>query len=142
MSAEATIRCFIPLAYANAAIDASALPTFLFLFLFLAVNAHLFDIRDLDSDCRSGVRTLPLMLGVRGARRVCFGLILTAALVAVLGWAHDSAAPSPEVVLAWVGVNMLALSLVHSDRPRAWYDIWVDGLLFVPAATIGLRYIF
>lgn len=128
----------LPLAYAGAPIGPSAIPTFLFLFLFLAVNVHLFDIRDIESDRRAGVVTLPVLIGVRGTRRACLAMVWLAWLLVGSAWIATIAAPPPEVVLPWLIATGLVLSLARPDTPRGWYDLRVDGSLFLPALMIGI----
>ncbi len=58
----------IPLAYAAVKPDSIATLLALFLLILTNTNSHLFDVRDVTSDQKKGVLTLPLLVGVQGNR--------------------------------------------------------------------------
>jgi len=57
-----------------------------FIFTKIMVNSVLFDLRDVEGDSASGVRTLPQVLGVKGVRRLLFLLNATLVLWLVVCW--------------------------------------------------------
>ncbi|MEM9804154.1 MAG: UbiA family prenyltransferase [Cyanobacteria bacterium P01_D01_bin.56] len=128
----------VPLAYAKASLSLSAGLTSLFLFIFIGTNAHLFDVRDLESDRQAGVLTLPLLVGVSRNRQIWSVLnVLTVVLVS-WGWLHQLSVPPPAVVIPCLAVNLTALRLIQPDTPRAMYNICLDGCLFIPGVIVLL----
>ena len=55
-----------------------------FLFGLVLCNVCFFDLRDRVDDARAGIRTVPVMLGVAGTRRLCLTLCLGVALAATV----------------------------------------------------------
>lgn len=131
----------VPLAYAGAPFTLSAGLTSFFLLIFIGTNSHLFDVRDLDSDRKAGVLTLPRLIGVPGNRWTWLALNLLALVVVGWGWAHQLAVPPPEVVIPCVGINIMALWLIQPDTPRNLYSIGIDGYLFLPSIIVGLTHV-
>ncbi len=121
----------LPLAYAEASFDHKAALTTCFIFAFVGSNSNLFDIRDLESDAKKGVLTLPLMVGVRGTRLILtvMNLIMLAIMV---GYGNTlMVAFYPEIFGATI-LTLLLIWMVNEKTPRLFYDLVIDGLLFVP----------
>lgn len=122
----------VPLAYAGVLFGESAALTALFLLIFTGTNSHLFDVRDLKSDQKKGVLTLPLIVGVRGNRLIWTALNLS--LLAFVGcfWTIGLRFPAIEVVFPVVMINLAFIWLLSPDSPRNIYNIGLDGCLFLP----------
>lgn len=127
----------IPLAYAEVAFSPAAALTGYFLLIFVGTNAHLFDVRDLDADRQAGVVTLPLLVGVAGNRAIWLLLNLSTILAVGWGWAIGLAVPPPEVVFTCVGANLALLHWTRPDTNRAFFDVYIDGSLFLPCLLLG-----
>ena len=121
----------LPLAYAGVGFDRVAGFTTLFMFVFIVTNSHTFDIRDLESDREKGVSTLPIIVGVRGAKIVLTLLNLTMLLGMIWGWITGIIAFYPEIIVA-TAITLIYLWTVDSKTPRNVYNILIDGILFVP----------
>lgn len=121
----------LPLAYAGREFDLTAALTTLFLFVFIVSNSHTFDLRDIDSDRDKGVTTLPLMVGVRGTRIVLTVLNLFMLLVMLIAWKTNNLDYYPEILLS-TEITIIYVWLVKPQMPRSLYNIWIDGVLFVP----------
>jgi 4-hydroxybenzoate polyprenyltransferase len=128
----------IPLAYAGQPFTESAGITSLFLLIFVGTNSHLFDIRDLQSDKRAGMQTLPGLVGVTGNRRIWFVLNGLALAIVAWGWTQSLLVPEPAIALPCVAVNVIALCLVNPTTPRSTYSILIDGYLFLPGVVVGV----
>lgn len=128
----------VPLAYAGQPFTLSAGFTSLFLLVFVGTNSHLFDVRDLRSDDKAGVQTLPSLVGVNGNRRIWFGLNGLALAVVAWGWIQSLLVPEPVIVLSCIAVNLIALCLVKPTTPRSLYSILIDGYLFLPSVIVGI----
>ena len=99
----------VPLAYAGVVFEQLAALTALFLLIFTGTNSHLFDVRDLKSDQKKGVLTLPLIVGVRGNRLIwtCLNLALLALLSRF--WATGLNSPALEVVFPVLVINIILI---------------------------------
>ena len=127
----------LTLAYAGAEFDSTAALTTLFMFVFIGSNSHTFDIPDVESDREKGVLTLPLMVGVRGAKIILTLLNGVMLLAMVWGWTTGVIAFHPEVLLA-TSITLLYIWSLDRNTPRKTYDIAIDGILFVPALSHGV----
>ena len=121
----------VPLAYSKAQFDASAALVTLFMFVFIVTNSHTFDIRDVESDSKKGVVTLPIMVGIEGTKVVLTVMNLSMLLTIISAWLTDALAYHPEIILA-TSVNLVYVWTVNSDTPRWVYTIWIEGCLFIP----------
>ncbi len=128
----------VPLAYAEQPFTLPAGITSLFLLIFVGTNSHLFDVRDLQSDKKAGVQTLPGLVGVTGNRRIWFVLNGLALAVVAWGWVQSLQVPEPAIALPCIAVNLIALSLVKPTTPRSVYSILIDGYLFLPGVILGV----
>lgn len=123
----------VPLAYADAAFDWAAALLTLFLLVFIGSNSHMFDVRDVDSDQKKGVLTMPLIAGVRGTRAIW--TILNLVMLLLLGWGFLTGlpVPAPGVVVPATLVTFVYIWTLGTKTPRNVYNIWIDGCLFLPA---------
>ncbi len=122
----------VPLAYANAGLDRSAILISLFLLIFIGTNSHLFDLRDVRSDFNKGVLTLPLMIGIKETRLLFTALNLLVLLGAIWYWVSELAILSPLTIGLATLINIAIVWLPTPETPRNIYNIWIDGCLFLP----------
>ncbi|ACB53584.1 hypothetical protein cce_4236 [Crocosphaera subtropica ATCC 51142] len=127
----------LPCAYAN--YQPQGLPfilTTLFLFIFIVTNSHSFDLRDMDSDQKKGVITLPLMLGID--RMKILLSILNVSVLALWVWAWSSfVVPfKPEIIVS-ILITLFYLWMLKPSTSRPVYSIVIDGFLFVPLLVHG-----
>jgi 4-hydroxybenzoate polyprenyltransferase len=105
----------------------------------LLANMILCDARDLAGDRAGGVVSLPQWAGPHGTERLLWALMGTSALLAAV---LAVAGPEPRRLqwLALLPAGALYLSglIVAVRRPRSerFYERWVEGLLFLPAAVL------
>ncbi len=128
----------VPLAHAEAPFTSSAGLTALFMLIFVGTNSHLFDVRDLESDRQAGVMTLPALIGAKGNQVLWFALNGLMLVALGYGWMQNLLVPSPVVTIPCTIANLVALGLLRPDTPRAVYDIFVDGYLFLPVIITGM----
>ncbi len=122
----------VPLAYADAVFNQSAALLTIFLLIFTGTNSHLFDVRDLKSDREKGVRTLPLIIGVRGNRIIWTSLNLSVLFLLGWFWASGWNVPALEIILPVLIVNLTFIWFLSAETPRNIYNIALDGCLFLP----------
>lgn len=131
----------LPLAYAECGLNPRVGLTTCFIFAFEGANANLFDIRDLDSDAQKGVLTLPLMVGIRGTR-----ILLTVMNVLMLGilltWGGTIMLPFYPEIFSATGLMFVLIWTVDEETPLLFYDLIIDGLLFVPALIYTIKVAF
>lgn len=94
----------------------------------LLFNMILCDLRDIEGDRATGIRTLPALFGHATTFRVLVVLlVVTGGLALANGWL-------PAGVLYCGGL----LAALRKPRSEAFYEWWVEGILFVPAAVYAL----
>jgi 4-hydroxybenzoate polyprenyltransferase len=95
-------------------------------------NVLLCDLRDIEGDTQTGTSSLPVLLGAAETRRLlAVVLAATVALCALSGW---------NLLAAFCALYMGALLLaVRKRRSEQFYEWWVEGMLFLPAAACLLR---
>jgi len=143
--AKAWIVCMIitygaialPLAYAGTDFNLRAGVTTCFIFAFEGSNANLFDIRDLDSDAKKGVLTLPLMVGIQGTRSILtfmnclmLGILIT--------YGGTLIVPFYPAIFSATSIMLILIWTVDEDTPLLFYDFMIDGSLFLPLMIYGL----
>ena len=97
------------------------------------VNATLFDVRDLEQDGARGLRTLPVVLGLK-ATRALLGIGATGALTTIAAVEPRLSRPA----LLVLGALLPPIVLLGPRSPRCAYAWLVDGALFLPwFVTLG-----
>jgi 4-hydroxybenzoate polyprenyltransferase len=129
--AWALVIVFLPLTYVGAPVSPAVGVLFLFFVLATFVNTEIPNVRDREGDSEIGVRTLPVVVGVRWTKYVLYGITgLTAAL---LGVAFAAAVLSPAEATVLLA-SLLSLSGVVFCLDR----IENDGVLAVAAECTRL----
>ena len=132
----------LPLAYAGVEFNLTAALITLFMFVFIVTNSHTFDIRDIESDLKKSVTTLPIMAGIRGTKIILTSINLLMLLFIVTAWATNIMAYYPEIILSTVA-NLVYIWAVNADTPRWVYSIWIEGCLFIPmVANLVIKAVF
>ena len=112
-------------------------------FCLLLFNMLLCDLRDLPGDRACGIRSIPVLWGEKGARRLLWTLaVLGQLLLSGLIFLRDSGA-LPFVLLSLL-TGLHQAWLLHATRhPRSerFYEWVVEGLLYLPALACGLAFI-
>lgn len=128
----------LPLAYSGQSPDLSVMITALWLLIFIGSNSHMFDVRDVESDQQKGVSTLPLLAGLRGTRIIL--TVFNGIAWMLLVWGQLRGFQVPKLVIA-LPATLLTLTYIWAltpKTPRQVYNIWIDGLLFVPVILTGV----
>ncbi|NBD16010.1 MAG: prenyltransferase [Cyanobacteria bacterium] len=127
----------LPLAYAGTEFDLRAGLTTCFIFAFEGSNANLFDVRDLESDAKKGVLTLPLLVGIQGSRMI-LTLMNVLMLAIVIGYGGSLMLPFYPAILSATSATLILIWTVDENTPLLFYDLIIDGLLFLPILIYGL----
>jgi len=101
---------------------------FYFIFTKIMINSILFDLRDVKGDSASGVRTLPIILGVPHVRRLLLLLNATLIVWTVVCWLLDSFLQYLPILAASIvyGFWYVHFFTKHSQK-RILVDLLVDG---------------
>ncbi|NBD32551.1 MAG: prenyltransferase [Cyanobacteria bacterium] len=121
----------LPLAYAGTEFDLRAGLTTCFIFAFEGSNANLFDVRDLESDAKKGVLTLPLLVGIQGSRMIL--TVMNALMLAiVISYGGILMLPFYPAIFSATSAMLILIWTVDENTPLLFYDLIIDGLLFLP----------
>lgn len=109
--------------------------------IFLFALAILFDIRDMDSDLRKGLRTLPLLVGQSTSYRISIVLLI---LFMVICWAHYYFT-SGYIITALVISATATLVAIRYTKKNSMsffqYRIYDGSLLIQPLLVIAFYYL-
>lgn len=97
------------------------------LYLGLAI---LFDIRDLGQDA-PGLRTIPGVLGVRGAKAVSLGLLACSALFELLYLHGLGQTMAMKTILVGYAVAGVVAWRARPGQAGPRFDLWVDGMMIL-----------
>ena len=104
----------------------------------LLFNMTLCDLRDIEGDRSTGVRSLAVLLGAARTRLLLLALL---AGIELLSLACLVLAP-PALRLIWLLMVVFVplylgclLLAVRAPRSERFYEWWVEGMLFLPAAA-------
>lgn len=123
----------LPMLDCGAGFRTSAAAILLARFFFIAAVALPFDVPDMQRDLRSGIATLPIMLGVDLTRLVAFVLIAISALFSMfITWPVASA-----LLLSCACVAGL-IAMLRPDRGVLYFMVALDGTLLIQAGLLWL----
>jgi 4-hydroxybenzoate polyprenyltransferase len=101
-------------------------------FLLVSALAIVFDIRDYSRDRQTNLRTMPVVLGVRGAKAVALVLLSGAVALGLGRGASPVAVLLPAALAAWV------IAVARDTRGDYFFALLADGVLLVQAVAYWL----
>lgn len=104
--AWALVVVFLPMAFVGAPITPAAVVVFLVFFLAIFVDVEIPNVRDRAGDREIGVKTLPVVYGVKGTRYALYGVTSLAAAILVTAFLDGIFG---LVTVATVSVSLLVL---------------------------------
>jgi len=112
-------------------------------FTYLLFNMLLCDLRDLPGDGQCGIRSIPVLWGEKGARRLLWALAVGAQLLIAFLIRDRYLERAPLACLALLTGLYQGYLLHATRRPRGerFYEWAVEGLLFLPALALGLTHL-
>lgn len=132
-------------AFYGEAITYGVLTFGLFVFLRFFVNANTFDLRDVKSDEKEGVRTIPVVFGYEGGRMASHLLnlgagVVAAASVALGWWKPEAAALALFTLYGFYFIQKMREK--HADKDFLC-DVIVDGeyVLWIPLVLAAGLYL-
>src|SRR5215510_450463 len=120
----------LPLADSGRRFDLDAVQIALTAFATVAVNTHLCDVIDLHADRAQATPTLPVLVGVATTRRLLRAILVTSALVLMVGWAASWFSFHPEILLLLALNTALIYAVTAETLPVRGY-LLIDGVLFL-----------
>lgn len=134
---------FLPLFYYSLSFDLTFLLLFLFIFIKWLVNTAFFDLKDIDSDRKLSLRTLPVTFGVRKTLRFLY-ILNALSLVPLLIGSFWKLLPSLAMGLAifffYDLYYLKKAKAVNSKDLRSLSYIFVDGeYILWPAVLLIIK---
>lgn len=108
--------------------------------IFVFVLALMFDIRDMEHDQRSGLKTIPLWLGEERSKKLCRGLLLLFLLITVLHYSKDMLVILPAMTISAGGAGVLLNNRILANKP-IYYFALVDSMMLVQAAMVFFSFL-
>lgn len=105
----------------------------------LFFNMTLCDLRDIAGDRRTGIATLPVVLGEKRTRMLLWLLLALIELLALAAlWQSPAELAAPWRIVSTIAPLYLGGILLAVRRPRSerFYEWWVEGILFLPALAV------
>ena len=104
-------------------------------FLFIFPLCVIYNVRDIDADRKSGVKTFPVVYGLKVTIAVCLiSLILFSALVILSPSFRDFKA----MLLLSAAVSAALLLFASGKRSDYYYTFWIDGMILLQAGLVIL----
>lgn len=123
----------LPIIESGITLDRSAWLVLLARLFFIAAVALPFDLPDMQRDRRSGIATLPTMLGVVATRNAAFLLIATSAALSVFTpW------PTASALLISCACVAGLIAMLRPDRGVLYFMVALDGMLLIQAALLWI----
>ena len=102
---------------------------FYFIFAKAMINTILFDVRDIQGDEQAGVRTLPVVLGVKRTARILFALNATLIIWIAVSYVYGFFSTYLPLLCADIAYGFWYIELLTGDsgQRRILTDLLVDG---------------
>lgn len=111
-------------------------------FLFIMALTIPFEIKDMKTDVGDNIRTLPMVLGVTGAKRLAQGILLLLAAVNVIEYLFWGL---PLYNMLAVNLSLLlSIALVQpitEETPDVWYFLGLDGMMIAQFVLVYTAHI-
>ena len=108
-----------------------------FLSLVTLINTIIFDLKDIEGDRRCGIRTVPVIAGVRLTKVCCFALLAASVMMVPLLVSFTSRSYLLLGMIVYIGVYV-AFAGAPDQLPRWYYGLFVDGQALFLAICCGI----
>ena len=110
---------------------------------YLLFNMLLCDLRDLAGDTACGIRSIPVVWGEGGARRLLWVLAVVGQVLLAIFIRFGETPHYPYAILSLVTGLWQACLLLATRGPRSerFYEWAVEGLLYLPAIACALAFL-
>lgn len=121
----------LPILDRGVALDVSTTMVLFARLFFIAAVALPFDLPDMQRDRRSGIATIPTMLGINATRQIAWVLItISAALSLFTPW------PDASALLVSCACVAGLITMLQPDRGVLYFMVALDGMLLVQAIVL------
>ena len=121
--------------FSPAEIGGEAGKRFLIRFAFLLPLAIVFNIRDVEFDNASGIKTLPVIFGVNTTKIICLCLVLIFSTLVLF-----SPLTAEMKIAFWVSgvITGILISFASIHRTEYFYSLWLDGTMILQTGLVGV----
>ncbi len=105
-------------------------------FLFILPLCIVFNVRDMEADRAAGVKTIPLLCGLRATKWICI-FFLMAFIVVVIACCNFSRASLALIASAAVTAGLTLNA--SPERNDHYYSFWIDGMILLQAVLVMLN---
>ncbi|MEK6614492.1 MAG: hypothetical protein AABZ32_00040 [Bacteroidota bacterium] len=106
-------------------------------FFFLSPLAIAFNIRDVEVDKNSGVKTLPVLFGIQKTKIICVFFLMTFSVMIIF-----SPSPFDKVVMGLIFssfVTAILICFASKKRSEYFYSLWMDGMMIFQMGLVVLQ---
>ena len=107
-------------------------------FIFMFVLCLAFDIRDVASDSRSGIRTLPVSLGLRRLSLLAYGGLVAFVAISVLQFSHTHQFMQFNGMVVSALATFFIIEYAKERNSDMLYLSCIDGMMLLQAILIGI----
>lgn len=107
-------------------------------FIFMFVLCLAFDIRDVASDGRDGIRTLPVSLGIRRSYLIIYGGLVLFVIISILQFSQSRQFMQFNGMLTSAVATYFIIEYAKDRNSDMLYLACVDGMMLLQAVLIGI----
>ena len=108
-------------------------------FLFILPIGAIFNVRDIETDRNSGVRTIPVVYGVRATVITCLILLL---LFSILVFFNSRFSLETIALIASAIVTGILTIKSSPDKNDYFYFLWIDGMVLLQVGFVFFQDLF
>ena len=106
-----------------------------FLFVFAIVIP--FDIRDLHYDMKNGMRTLPVILGIKGAIRLSLSLLFAFVIITLIQYVYFGFDKWISIALCFSAIETaLVIPFAKPERPNLFFPLAIESSMLLQWALV------
>ena len=102
-------------------------------FLFIFPLSIIFNVRDIETDEKAGVKTIPVLFGARNTVIICICCLFLFATVVMCYWGisrHGLALTASAII------SLLFILRASPARADYYYSLWLDGMILLQAGMV------
>lgn len=123
-----SVSVILPVLFNDHSIGNNEILNFTERFIFILALAIPFDIRDYDKDLKSGVVTIPGLVGIANAIRISLFLILIFVMISFFNYGINFISLSRFLS----GIIAAVLIFKSQEKKEDWYYMfWIDGIMII-----------
>ena len=104
-------------------------------FLFIFPLSVIFNVRDIEADKKAGVKTFPVIYGVKRTIAVCIASIVVFAVIVIIS---DFGITTKSALLLSATAAAASIFAASEKRSDHYYSFWIDGMILLQAVLASL----